>query len=224
MSRDAVPATTTSRMVSPLTLEPQAVQLLNLALLSAGAGVWEWNYQEGLRWSDEVYRMFGLVTGEEQITFDSWERSIHPDDLPALKRQLETATVNKGRVAVEYRIILPSGATRWIYDIGDVYSDARGVPQGRTGICFDITERKAAEEEIRRLNAGLERRVAERTAELTRAMTALQESEERYRAVVEDQTEVICRLRPIDGMYNFVNDVFCRFFGKTREELRCQAV
>jgi two-component system, cell cycle sensor histidine kinase and response regulator CckA len=47
---------------------------------------------------------------------------------------------------------------------------------------------------------------------------ALFQSEERYRAAVEDQTEIICRFRP-DGTVVFVNDVFCRFFGRTREEL-----
>lgn len=47
---------------------------------------------------------------------------------------------------------------------------------------------------------------------------ALQESEARYRMVVEDQTEVISRFRP-DGTFTFVNDVYCRFFGKSPQEL-----
>ena len=47
---------------------------------------------------------------------------------------------------------------------------------------------------------------------------ALESSERRYRTVVEDQTEVISRFRP-DGTYLFVNEVYCRLFGKTAEEL-----
>ena len=47
---------------------------------------------------------------------------------------------------------------------------------------------------------------------------ALRESEERHRTVVDDQTEVISRFLT-DGTFTFVNDVYCRFFGKTREEL-----
>lgn len=50
------------------------------------------------------------------------------------------------------------------------------------------------------------------------AEEALRISEARYREVVEQQTEVISRLRA-DGTFIFVNEVYCRFFGKTAEEL-----
>lgn len=47
---------------------------------------------------------------------------------------------------------------------------------------------------------------------------ALRKSEERYRAIVEDQTELICRMWP-DETFNFVNEAYCRYYGKQREEL-----
>src|SRR5262249_8536680 len=47
---------------------------------------------------------------------------------------------------------------------------------------------------------------------------ALRESEERYRSVVESQTELICRYLP-DTTLTFINEAYCRFFGKTQEEL-----
>ncbi|HEY9835967.1 MAG TPA: PAS domain S-box protein, partial [Vampirovibrionales bacterium] len=46
---------------------------------------------------------------------------------------------------------------------------------------------------------------------------ALRHSEARYRAILEDQTELIVRFMP-DGMVTFVNEAFCRFFGVTRDE------
>jgi PAS domain S-box-containing protein len=47
---------------------------------------------------------------------------------------------------------------------------------------------------------------------------AIRESEARYRAIVEDQTELICRWLP-GGMLTFVNGAYCRYFGKKSEEL-----
>lgn len=72
-------------------------------------------------------------------------------------------------------------------------------------------ERKRAELEIRGLNTELEERVARRTAQL-------RASEERYRNVVEGQTELIVRWLP-DGTHTFVNEAYCRYFDKTPEEL-----
>jgi len=46
----------------------------------------------------------------------------------------------------------------------------------------------------------------------------LRESEERYRSVVEDQTEFICRTKP-DRTIIFVNEAFCRYYGVTREQV-----
>jgi len=51
-----------------------------------------------------------------------------------------------------------------------------------------------------------------------RAVEALRDSEERYRSVVESQTELICRYLP-DTTLTFVNDAYCRYFDKTQDEL-----
>jgi diguanylate cyclase (GGDEF)-like protein/PAS domain S-box-containing protein len=61
------------------------------------------------------------------------------------------------------------------------------------GVGIDITQRKQLEQELR-------------------------QSEERYRAIIEEQTELICRFLA-DGTLTFVNDAYCRYFGKTRDEL-----
>jgi PAS domain S-box-containing protein len=54
--------------------------------------------------------------------------------------------------------------------------------------------------------------------EQIRAIKTLAESEQRYRNIVEDQTEFICRFRP-DGTHVFVNDAYCRYFSLKREEI-----
>lgn len=63
-------------------------------------------------------------------------------------------------------------------------------------------------------NRELERENAERK----QIEESLRQSEARYRAVVEDQTELICRFLP-DGTFTFVNEAYCRYFGKTQESL-----
>ncbi|MCD6525633.1 MAG: PAS domain S-box protein [Desulfuromonas sp.] len=60
--------------------------------------------------------------------------------------------------------------------------------------------------------------IASNITERKHSEQALRESEKRYRAVVEDQTELICRFFP-DGRLSFVNEAYCRYFGKKRAEL-----
>ncbi len=51
-----------------------------------------------------------------------------------------------------------------------------------------------------------------------RAEGVLRQSEARYRAIIEDQTELICRFLP-DGTLTFVNEAYCRYFGREQEDL-----
>jgi hypothetical protein len=60
--------------------------------------------------------------------------------------------------------------------------------------------------------------LAATAAEREMALRDTGESEKRFRAIVEDQTDLICRFLP-DGRLVFVNEAYCRFQGKTREQL-----
>lgn len=68
--------------------------------------------------------------------------------------------------------------------------------------------------QLEAVNRELEREILERK----QVEETLRQSEARYRAVVEDQTELICRFLP-NNIFTFVNDAYCRYFGKTPEEL-----
>jgi len=89
--------------------------------------------------------------------------------------------------------------------------DGAGHLIGFSAIMRNISERKKAEDELKAHRDHLADLVEERTAKL-------QESEARYRTVVEDQTELISRWKP-DGTLIFVNERYCELFDKTREEL-----
>lgn len=60
--------------------------------------------------------------------------------------------------------------------------------------------------------------VFEDITEKKEAAAALEQSEARYRAIVEEQTELICRFLP-DGTLTFANNAYCTFFNMTKEEL-----
>jgi PAS domain S-box-containing protein len=66
--------------------------------------------------------------------------------------------------------------------------------------------------------AELHQQLQTQLAERQQVEEALRQSEARYRAIVEDQTELICRFKP-DGTITFVNDAYCRYFNKQRSEL-----
>ena len=94
-------------------------------------------------------------------------------------------------------------------------------------IVRDATERKRAEEQVRRLNGELEGRVAERTARLETALAELEkrerglrEGKERYQAVVEQAGEGIFLFDPRSKCILESNPAFRRMFGYDEEELR----
>ncbi len=85
-------------------------------------------------------------------------------------------------------------------------------------ILRDVTERVRAEEEVRRLNEELERRVAERTAELEASVVRLKENERIMNATFEGMASDLAHLSP-DGPYLRVNRRFCEITGYSSEEL-----
>ncbi len=73
--------------------------------------------------------------------------------------------------------------------------------------------------QLHQIELGVQNEEMQRTiSDLKRTKLALIESEKRYRAVIEDQTETIARYQP-DGTVTFVNEVYCRLFGKSSADL-----
>ncbi|WP_321508230.1 PAS domain S-box protein [uncultured Methanoregula sp.] len=92
--------------------------------------------------------------------------AVHPDDRERVIADLEIRKSGKP-FDHEYRIILPDGNIRYIWDRGFPIQSKTGRISRYAGVAMDITERKAATETIRKYSENLERDVAERTASLS---------------------------------------------------------
>ena len=130
----------------------------------AHLGNWEYSIREDeARWSDELYRIFGVSPQEFVPTYASFAELAHPEDRGILRREIRKAFLGKEPGSIEYRIVRPGGEVRFVESQYEVSRDARGRPDVLTGTVQDITERKKAEEvleerarELRRSNAELE--------------------------------------------------------------------
>ena len=121
---------------------------LNLALAAGRMGAWDWDIGSGtITWSSELERIHGLEPGTFDGTLEGYRRDVHPADVvrvsTAIARALEAPDVSYD---IEYRIVRPDGAVRWLSASGRVILDSSGHPGRMVGICRDVTERKRAEE------------------------------------------------------------------------------
>lgn len=159
---------------------------LNRAQEVAHLGSWYLNVSDNrLIWSDEVFRIFGMPK-TPVLTYDTFLALVHPDDRERVDRAWQAA-VRGAPYDVEHRICV-NGALKWVREQAKVAFDSAGNAVEGVGTVQDVTERKRAEEEIRTLNAELEQRVADRTAELQAANQLKDELLQREQATARELT------------------------------------
>jgi PAS domain S-box-containing protein len=180
----------------------QSQMLLAEAQKTAHLGSWQWEIATGKTiWTDELYRIFGFEPGQIQPSYQAYLNLVHPDDRHRVSQALERALEEAGTFSHDYRAVRPDG-TEWIcYAQGRVVTDETSKPILMIGTAQDITERKAAENDIRSLNETLENRVIERTSQLQIANHDLasevverQRVAERISFLVEASTELASSL------------------------------
>jgi PAS domain S-box-containing protein len=140
-------------------------------------------------WSEEEYRIYGLdPAGPSPGYEDMLARCIHPEDAALLHANFVKARESLTTYELEHRIVRPDGSVRWVYDRAEPHIDAEGKLIRYVGVTLDITERKLAEGQLRKLSLAVE------------------------------QSPVSVMITNLDGDIEYVNDAFVHVSGYSREE------
>ncbi len=140
--------------------------------------------------SPSYCKMFGRT--EEELLGNNFMPLVHEEDRESTAKAMEELRFPPYTVVMEQRAMTVNG-WRWLSWVDTARLSAEGKIEAIIGVGQDITERKIAEK-------------------------ARQESEERYRAIVEDLTEFVKRFTP-DGIITFVNEAVCRFLDKPAKNI-----
>jgi PAS domain S-box-containing protein len=138
---------------------------LTLAQEVAGIGVWDINIADGHTvWTPELYKLL-QIDPRIPATPDLFFEIVHPADSDRVRREFEIAIQKKSQFKSEFRIVNRNGEVRHISGKGRVTAEEDGRPVRMTGINYDITERRRAEEQLRENEAQL-RMILDETAAL----------------------------------------------------------
>jgi len=133
-------------------------------------GSWELKLPGGiLEWSDETYRIFGRSRGGFVPTRATFYESVHPTDRERVRRAADEALAGGSPYRVEHRIVRPDGSQRVVHERAELVCDTGGRPIRWLGTVQDVTERHQMEE-------------------------ALQRSEEHFRSLIDNSSDVIAIL------------------------------
>jgi two-component system sensor histidine kinase/response regulator len=181
---------TISKKVEEATDElAESRQRLDLALASSGIGTWDRNIEnDAIFWDDAQHRIIGTDTADGQIDWDGFTKLIYPPDAQRFESEINEALAGDKDYVSEYRFLRPNGEVRTLEARGHVIRDAAGRSLRLIGTSMDITERKQAEEELKKLSQAVEQSPAS--------------------VVITD----------LKGTIEYVNSKFCEVTGYTVEE------
>ena len=124
-----------------------------LATHAAGVGVWDWNLQTNTFYLDpNVKEILGYSDSEIPNELDVWSEYVHPEDKQSVMETFQAHLDGKTPEFVfEHRMIHKDGSLKWIMARGTAMRDDQGNPIRVVGTDTDITARKQAEDEKKKL-------------------------------------------------------------------------
>ncbi|WP_420476924.1 ATP-binding protein [Noviherbaspirillum sp. ST9] len=148
---------------------------LQLATRAAGLGIWDWDVERNeLVWDDAMYQQYGIDKTAFNGAYEAWSKCLAADDFERASADVAAALRGERDFDSEFRVCWPDGSIHTIKGIAQTIRSEDGRPVRMVGVNYDITQQKHAAEEIMKLNADLEARVIERTAQLEAANKELE--------------------------------------------------
>jgi PAS domain S-box-containing protein len=118
---------------------------------AAQMGTFEWNIKTNeLIFSNEAHRNHGWTPEQWDSKFESWVKTLHPEDSAGVLAKIQKALEEKSEYDADFRVLWPNGEIHWLAGHGRVVLDEQGNTAGIIGICSDITHRRQEEEALQR--------------------------------------------------------------------------
>ena len=146
----------TERNLSEMRLKRSEGSLAQVERI-AHLGNWTWNIVTNeLDWSDEIYRIFGRIPQEFEVTYETFLNFVHPEDREFVNQSVIKALYENKPYRINHRIILSDGRERVVHEQAEVIFDETGRPIQMIGTVQDITEFKRTKDELRKSKAMLQ--------------------------------------------------------------------
>ncbi|NTV03054.1 MAG: PAS domain-containing protein [Chlorobiaceae bacterium] len=140
----------TEKKLAELALNESRLRF-NFALEATKAGIWEWDMKsDRVTWSDQIWGLYGLEPFSVKPSHRLCESNVHAEDRELTFAQVMSAASHDDEFTVEYRVAHPDGAIRWLMCHGVPLPGTDGQTGCYLGTVMDITERRLADEELRK--------------------------------------------------------------------------
>lgn len=128
-----------------------ALERLETSTDLARIGIFDWDVaSNAIIWNKQHFLLFGYDPDQGAASFDAFMARLHSDDVGLVLETLEQARTSGRDYRTEYRIVLPPNEVRWILGVGRYTYDQAGAASRMRGIVIDITDRRKAEDALRR--------------------------------------------------------------------------
>ncbi len=125
------------------------VRRLGLATQVLDVGVWDLDVRTNEIFWDEKMREIYRLPNDVPMNYQSWARTVVPEDLPKAEATLQRVIASKSQGSTEFRITLPDGSVRHIQTAEDVMLNDVGEVVRVVGVNRDVTQMKESEEALR---------------------------------------------------------------------------